>query len=228
MKTLSTSLLVLAFLSVAAPTLADREPDPGLIALSNQLIELEAKIETKLRADQKAWREASKSFRSGVANSLQAASLARHQMERAGLAIELTDAVESEDLRQAVLLRLAAVDLAIDEVAAAQMAEFNQLDAERDAALTALIQLMKRIRANQVELLGHLADKSLAKRLGQIDTGLIATAVTEARRLRANLEGGPAPGPSDLEAVRQRLDDRIADLQRFLSRLSRQSDESDE
>ena len=203
---------------LASPAVGAKKKAPdGLTKLSGEMVALEQKILEKLEADAKAWRAAVPLFEDAVSRQLQVATVERHRLERASLALDLGKSFASREARTAVLLTLAQVDLAIDDLARARMAELQRLEAERAQTLTRLIQLLKRIRTSQKELLAYLEDSSLSKKLGQIDVGLIATAVAEARRVRAALDGAEAA--VDFTAEQQRIENRLNEARELLRTL---------
>lgn len=190
----------------------------GTAGLARNMVNLLKLIEDKLNSDEQQLQEGWNRLLSGVESEVERGSIARHRMNRASLTVSNRSAWKDEQIREAVLLRLATVDLAIDELAQAQLAEIRELEAMRASSLHTLIGLIRSIRINQQELLAYLEDKSRARRLGELNAGSIAAAVTQARILTSEIDGRLSRPSSDFETERVRIEEAMTALQRFLRR----------
>ena len=218
-------LLLLGALSVSSVTGQNRKKAPsGLVQLSESMINLLHKIESRLETDQETVNQGWQAFLEGMALDIERGSLARHRLTRGRAARGLRTAWSNPNYREAVLLQLATVDLAIDELAAAQLEDLQALERERDRIYRELLALLKTIRVNQQELHLHLENRSAFRKLGEIDARAMASAVLAARQLVDRVRGElEASDRTDLEPERQRLQDSIEALQQLLDQLASMS-----
>lgn len=214
-------LLLSGALSLSPVTGQDRKKAPsGLVQLSESMVELLQKIEDRLEADRETVNRGWQTFLEGVALDVERGSLARHRLARGRVARGLRTAWSNPDYREAVLLQLATVDLAIDELAAAQLEDLQTLARERTRAYGQLLVLLKTIRTNQQELHLHLKHRSVFRKLGEIDARAMASALLAARQLVDRVQGELETSErTDLEPERQRLQDSIEALQQLLNQL---------
>ena len=202
--------ILFVLVAVAAPGAAG--PPAGLIKLSKDMTNALGKIEGKLEADLQQLDEGYAKHVEGAELLIANITEIRQEVERARLLVALGGLWSQEGLRQPALFGLAAVTMAVDDVGVAQLEEIRALEASRARAMRSLIDLIKRIRGNQSEILAYLEDDSLAKRLGELNVDVIAASVAEAQRLRAALEG-QIHREVDLEAEKQRVQASVQLLQ---------------
>lgn len=211
--------LALLFLSTdAAPA---KDAPAGIVQLSEKITGALDRIETKLRQDKQVWREAMEFYFGAVQSELAQARLKRREFRHAELALRLRTSWTKEPFRTAVLMRLAEIDLAADEVSDAQLRRLREIDGQRRDKLDRLIVLVSRLRTGQMELTRYLADTSLAKRVGEIDLSRVALAVAEARRLRKPPSAEQQQAQAEVEKERDRLEEAVKGFQEFLDILDR-------
>ena len=217
-------LFALVLLPLSAVPVSAKDAPAGIVQLSEKITGALDRIETKLRQDKQAWREAMEFYFGAVQAELAQARLKRREFRHAELALRLRTSWAKEPFRTAVLMRLAEIDLAADEVSGAQLRRLREIDGQRRAELDRLIALVSRLRTGQVELTRYLDDTSLSKRVGEIDLSRVALAVAEARRLRRPPEAGQQQTEADLEKERDRLEEAVKGFQDFLDVLDRAID----
>ena len=215
------TLFALSFLFLFPATVPARDAPDGIIQLSEKITGALDRIEEKLRHDKQAWQEAMEFYFGAVESELAQARLKRREFRHAELALRLRTSWTKEPFRTAVLMRLAEIDLAADEVSKVQLTRLRQIDGQRRAELDRLISLVSRLRIGQVELTRYLSDTSLSKRVGEIDLSRVARAVAEARRLRRSPAVEQKQAEADIEKERDRLEEAVKGFREFLDVLDR-------
>ena len=218
-RTRALAALSLLFLSPAAALAKDAPA--GIVHLSGKITGALDRIEKKLRQDKQAWQEAMEFYFGAVESELAQARLKRREFRHAELALRLRTSWTKEPFRTAVLMRLAEIDLAADEVSAARLRRLREIDGQRRAELDRLISLVSRLRIGQVELTRYLSDRSLSTRVGEIDLSRVALAVAEARRLRRSPAIGRERAAAAIEEERDRLEEAVRGFREFLDLLDR-------
>lgn len=218
-RTRALAALSLLFLSPA--TSLAKDAPAGIVRLSGKITGALDRIEKKLRQDKQAWREAMDFYFGAVESELAQARLKRREFRHAELALRLRTSWTKEPFRTAVLMRLAEIDLAADEVSAARLRRLREIDGQRRAELDRLISLVSRLRIGQVELTRYLSDTSLSKRVGEIDLSRVALAVTESRRLRRSAAIDREQAAAAIEEERDRLEEAVKGFREFLDLLDR-------
>lgn len=211
--------LSLLFLSPAAAPAKDAPA--GIVRLSEKITGALDRIEKKLRQDKQAWQAAMEFYFGAVESELAQARLKRREFRHAELALRLRTSWTKEPFRTAVLMRLAEIDLAADEVSAARLRRLREIDGHRRAELDRLISLVRRLRIGQVELTRYLSDTSLSRRVGEIDLSRVALAVAEARRLRRSPAVEQERAEAAIEQERDRLEEAVKGFREFLDVLDR-------
>ena len=214
-------LVALFLLPLSAPTATARDAPAGVVQLSEKITGALDRIERKLRQDKRVWQEAMEFYFGAVRSELTQARLKRREFQHAELALRLRTSWTKEPFRTAVLMRLAQIDLAADEVSAAQLRRLRDIDGQRRAQLDRLIALISRLRIGQAELTRYLADTSLSKRVGEIDLSGVALAVAEVRRLRATSAVERRDPQAEVAQERERLEKAVKGFQDFLDVLDR-------
>ena len=214
-------LFVLVLLPLSSGAVSAKDAPAGIVRLSEQITGALDRIETKLREDKKAWREAMEFYFGSIEAELAQARLKRREFRHAELALRLRTSWSKEPFRTAVLMRLAEIDLAADEVSEVQLRRLREIDGQRREELDRLIALVRRLRNGQVELTRYLADTSLSKRVGEIDLSRVALAVAEARRLRRPPSAGQQQSEADIEKERNRLEEAVKGFHGFLDVVER-------
>ena len=215
------TLFALSFLFLFPATAPAKDAPAGIIQLSERITGALDRIEEKLRHDKQAWQEAMEFYFGAVESELAQARLKRREFRHAELALRLRTSWTKEPFRTAVLMRLAEIDLAADEVSKVRLTRLRQLDGQRRAELDRLISLVSRLRIGQVELTRYLADTSLSKRVGEIDLSRVALAVAEARRLRRSPAVEQKQAEADIEKEQDRLEEAVKGFREFLDLLDR-------
>ena len=215
------TLFALSLLFLFPATAPAKDAPAGIVRLSEKITGALDRIEKKLRQDKRVWREAMEFYFGAVESELAQARLKRREFRHAELALRLRTSWTKEPFRTAVLMRLAEIDLAADEVSEAQLRRLREIDGQRRAELDRLISLVSRLRIGQVELTRYLSDTSLSKRVGEIDLSRVALAVAEARRLRRSSAVEQEPAEADVEKVRDRLEQAVKGFREFLDVLDR-------
>ncbi|MDE2928054.1 MAG: hypothetical protein OXT71_16795 [Acidobacteriota bacterium] len=216
-RTLFALFLVLLF-PAATPA---KDAPAGIVRLSEKITGALDRIEKKLRQDKQAWQEAMEFYYGAVESELAQARLKRREFRHAELALRLRTSWAKEPFRTAVLMRLAEIDLAADEVSAARLRRLREIDGQRRSGLDRLISLVSRLRIGQVELTRYLSDTSLSNRVGEIDLSRVALAVAEARRLRRSPSVGQEQAAAGIEEERDRLEEAVKGFREFLDVLDR-------
>ena len=214
-------LFALSFLFLFPATAPAKDAPAGIIQLSEKITGALDRIEEKLRHDKRAWREAMDFYFGAVESELAQSRLKRREFRHAELALRLRTSWAKEPFRTAVLMRLAEIDLAADEVSKAQLTRLREIDGQRRTELDRLISLVSRLRIGQVELTRYLSDTSLSKRVGEIDLSRVALAVAEARRLRRSPGVEEKLAEADIEKERARLEEAVKGFREFLDVLDR-------
>ena len=214
-------LFVLTLLPLYSGAVSAKDAPAGIVRLSEQITGALDRIETKLREDKQAWREAMEFYFGSIEAELAQARLKRREFRHAELALRLRTSWSKEPFRTAVLMRLAEIDLAADEVSEVQLRRLREIDGQRREELDRLIALVRRLRNGQVELTRYLADTSLSKRVGEIDLSRVALAVAEARRLRRPPSAGQQQSEADIEKERNRLEEAVKGFHGFLDVVER-------
>ena len=218
-RTRALAALSLLFLFPAAAPAKDASA--GIVRLSGKIAGALDRIEMKLRQDKQIWREAMEFYFGAVEAELAQARLKRREFRHAELALRLRTSWTKEPFRTAVLMRLAEIDLAADEVSAARLRQLREVDGQRRAELDRLISLVRRLRIGQMELTRYLSDTSLSKRVGEIDLSRVALAVAEARRLRRSPAVEREQAAAGIEEERDRLEEAVKGFREFLDLLDR-------
>ena len=211
----------LSLLLLFSATTPAKDAPAGIVRLSEKITGALDRIEKKLRQDKRAWQEAMEFYFGAVESELAQARLKRREFRHAELALRLRTSWAKEPFRTAVLMRLAEIDLAADEVSAAQLRRLREIDGRRRAELDRLISLVSRLRIGQVELTRYLSDTSLSKRVGEIDLSRVALAVSEARRLRRSPSVEQEQAEADIEEERNRLEEAVKAFREFLDVVDR-------
>lgn len=214
-------LFSLVLLPLSPGAVSAKDAPAGIVRLSEQISGALDRIETKLREDKQAWREAMEFYFGSIEAELAQARLKRREFRHAELALRLRTSWSKEPFRTAVLMRLAEINLAADEVSEVQLRRLREIDGQRRAELDRLIALVRRLRNGQVELTRYLADTSLSKRVGEIDLSRVALAVAEARRLRRPPSAGQQQSEADIEKERNRLEEAVKGFHGFLDVVER-------
>jgi len=214
-------LFALALLPLSPGTVPAKDAPAGIVRLSEKITGALDRIETKLRKDKQAWREAMEFYFDAVESELAQARLKRREFRHAELALRLRTSWSKEPFRTAVLMRLAEIDLAADEVSEVQLRRLREIDGQRRAELDRLIGLVRRLRTGQVELTRYLADTSLSKRVGEIDLSRVALAVAEARRLRRPPSAEQQQMQAEVDKERNRLEEAVRGFHDFLDVVER-------
>ena len=214
-------LFALSLLPLATGVAPAKDAPAGVVQLSEKIVGALDRIEQKLRRDRQVWQEAMEFYFGSVQSELSQASLKRREFQHAELALRLRTSWAKEPFRTAVLMRLAQIDLAADEVSEAQLRRLRTIDGQRRAVLDRLIALVSRLRTGQLELTRYLADASLAKRVGEIDLSRIAVALAEARSLGRPPAGDRQRTEAEVEKERERLAEAVKGFQDFLDFLDR-------
>lgn len=214
-------LFALALLPLSSETALAKDAPAGIVQLSEKITGALDRIERKLRQDKQAWREAMEFYFDAVESELAQARLKRREFRHAELALRLRTSWTKEPFRTAVLMRLAEIDLAADEVSKAQLTQLREIDGQRRAELDRLISLVSRLRIGQMELTRYLSDTSLSKRVGEIDLSRVALAVAEARRLRRSPADEQDQAAADVEKEQDRLEEAVKGFREFLDVLDR-------
>lgn len=215
------ALVALSLLILSSAMALAKDAPAGIVRLSERITGALDRIEKKLRQDKQAWREAMEFYFGAVESELAQARLKRREFRHAELALRLRTSWTKEPFRTAVLMRLAEIDLAADEVSAARLRRLREIDGQRRAELDRLISLVSRLRIGQVELTRYLSDTSLSKRVGEIDLSRVALAVAEARRLRRSPAVDREQAEADIEKERDRLEEAVKGFRDFLDVLDR-------
>ncbi|MCY3777685.1 MAG: hypothetical protein OXH11_17050 [Candidatus Aminicenantes bacterium] len=217
-----TRILCALSLLLLFPAITPAKDAPaGIVRLSEKITGALDRIEKKLRQDERAWQEAMEFYFGAVESELARARLKRREFRHAELALRLRTSWAKEPFRTAVLMRLAEIDLAADEVSAAQLRRLREIDGRRRAELDRLISLVSRLRIGQVELTRYLSDTSLSRRVGEIDLSRVALAVSEARRLRRPPSVEQEQAEADIEEERNRLEEAVKAFREFLDVVDR-------
>lgn len=219
--TRSRTVFAVSLLFLSPATVPAKDAPAGIVQLSERITDALDRIETKLRQDKRAWQEAMEFYFGAVGSELAQARLKRREFRHAELALRLRTSWAKEPFRTAVLMRLAEIDLAADEVSEVQLRRLREIDGQRRAALDRLISLVSRLRIGQVELTRYLSDTSLSKRVGEIDLSRVALAVAEARRLRRSPAVEQEQAEADVEKERDRLEEAVKGFREFLDVLDR-------
>ncbi len=219
--TRASTLFALVLLPLSAGAAPAKDAPAGLVQLSEKITGALDRIEKKLRHDKQAWQEAMEFYFGAVQSELTQARLTRREFQHAELALRLRTSWTKEPFRTAVLMRLAEIDLAADEVSAAQLRRLRGIDGQRRAELDRLIALVSRLRIGQLELTRYLSDTSLSKRIGEIDLSRVALAVAEARRLRRSPAVEQEKAEAVVEKERDRLEEAVEGFREFLDVLDR-------
>ena len=214
-------LFALALLPLSSETALATDAPAGIVQLSEKISGALDRIERKLRQDKQAWREAMEFYFDAVESELAQARLKRREFRHAELALRLRTSWTKEPFRTAVLMRLAEIDLAADEVSKAKLARLREIDGQRRAELDRLISLVSRLRIGQMELTRYLSDTSLSKRVGEIDLSRVALAVAEARRFRGSHAVEQEQAEADVEKEQDRLEEAVKGFREFLDVLDR-------
>ena len=215
------TLFALSLLVLSPATVSARDAPAGIVQLSERITDALDRIETKLRQDKRAWQEAMEFYFGAVESELAQARLKRREFRHAGLALRLRTSWTKEPFRTAVLMRLAEIDLAADEVSEARLRRLREIDGRRRAELDRLVSLVSRLRTGQVELTRYLSDRSLSKRVGEIDLSRVALAVAEARRLRRGSTVEQEREEAAVAKERDRLEEAVKGFREFLDVLDR-------
>ena len=215
------TLVALCLLYLFPATALAKDSPAGIVRLSEKITGALDRIEKKLRQDKQSWQEAMEFYFGAVEAELAQARLKRREFRHAELALRLRTSWTREPFRTAVLMRLAEIDLAADEVSAARLRRLREIDGQRRAELDRLISLVSRLRIGQVELTRYLSDRSLSKRIGEIDLSRVALAVAEARRLRRSPAAGQEQAEAAIEQERDRLEEAVKGFREFLDVLDR-------
>ena len=96
------SLLALSLLALSPATAAAKDAPAGIVRLSERITEALDRIETKLRQDKQAWREAMEFYFGAVESELAQARLKRREFRHAELALRLRTSWTKEPFRTAV------------------------------------------------------------------------------------------------------------------------------
>ncbi len=214
-RNLLTGLALLGFAVCARAA-----PPQGLIDSSKQMIDYLQEIESKLVADQPALNTGFENFMDGAGTLVDNLSDGRKEMERQQILLDLQSVWDDSRFRKPVLYRIAQVNLAVDDIAIAQLDAIRGLEIKRRAAYRELIAQVKSLRRNQAALLEYLADDSASKQLGELNVGLLATSVAEAKTLRNKLNG-VVDEEIDVDEEREALQRAVDNLQRLLDRIER-------
>lgn len=214
-------LFALSLLLLFPATTPAKDAPAGIVRLSEKITGALDRIEEKLRQDERAWQEAMEFYFGAVESELAQARLKRREFRHAELALRLRTSWAKEPFRTAVLMRLAEIDLAADEVSAARLRRLREIDGRRRAELDRLTSLVSRLRIGQVELTRYLSDTSLSKRVGEIDLSRVALAVSEARRLRRSPSVEQEQAEADIEEERNRLEEAVKAFREFLDLVDR-------
>lgn len=214
-------LFALFLLPLSTGPAPAKEAPAGIVQLSERITGALDRIERKLREDKQAWQEAMEFYFGAVRAELAQARLMRREFQHAELALRLRTSWTKEPFRTSVLMRLAQIDLAADEVSEAQLRRLREIDGQRRAELDRLIALVSRLRMGQVELTRYLADTSLSRRVGEIDLSRVALAVAEARRLRRPPAETQQQTQAGVEKERDRLEEALKGFHGFLDVLER-------
>lgn len=215
------TLFALSLLSLSPATVPAKDAPAGIVRLSERVADALDRIETKLRQDKQAWQEAMEFYFGAVESELGQARLKRREFRHAELALRLRTSWTKEPFRTAVLMRLAEIDLAADDVSEAQLRRLREIDGQRRAELDRLISLVSRLRIGQVELTRYLSDSSLSQRIGEIDLSRVALAVAEVRRLRGATTFQQKRAEAEVERERDRLEETVKGFREFLDVLDR-------
>lgn len=215
------TLFALFLLLLFPSTTPAKDAPAGIVRLSEKITGALDRIEKKLRQDKQAWQEAMEFYYGAVESELAQARLKRREFRHAKLALRLRTSWAKEPFRTAVLMRLAEIDLAADEVSAAQLRRLREIDGQRRDGLDRLISLVSRLRIGQVELTRYLSDTSLSKRVGEIDLSRVALAVAEARRLRRSPSVEQEQAEAGIEEEQDRLEEAVRGFREFLDVLDR-------
>ncbi len=214
-------LFALALLPLSCEMALAKDAPAGIVQLSEKVTGALDRIERKLRQDKQAWLEAMEFYFDAVESELAQARLKRREFRHAELALRLRTSWTKEPFRTAVLMRLAEIDLAADDVSKARLTRLREIDGQRRAELDRLISLVSRLRIGQVELTRYLSDTSLSKRVGEIDLSRVALAVAEARRLRRSPAVEQAQAEANVEKEQDRLEEAVKGFREFLDVLDR-------
>ncbi len=214
--TRASTLFALVLLPLSAGAAPAKDAPAGLVQLSEKITGALDRIEKKLRHDKQAWQEAMEFYFGAVQSELTQARLTRREFQHAELALRLRTSWTKEPFRTAVLMRLAEIDLAADEVSAAQLRRLRGIDGQRRAELDRLIALVSRLRIGQLELTRYLSDTSLSKRIGEIDLSRVAP-----RRLRRSPAVEQEKAEAVVEKERDRLEEAVEGFREFLDVLDR-------
>lgn len=214
MKTLATLVSSALILACAIHPVSAAAPS-GLIESSRQMIAYLEEIENKLVADQAALNDGFGDLLNGAQTTVDLAADFRKQMELQRILLGMHGAWDDTRFRKPILYSVAQLNLAVDDIAAAQMTDIRALESSRRSAMRTLIGLVRALRKNQQELVDYLADESASKRLGELNVGLIATTITEAKELRAALDG-KVDEDVDIDEEKKKLQSAVDNLQRLL------------
>ena len=214
-----TALISLALLA-SVMQFASAAPPSGLIESSRQMIAYLQEVESKLVADQATLNDGFGDLIDGAQTAVSLAADFRKQMELQRILLGLHSVWDDQRFRKPVLYSIAQVNLAVDEIAASQMIDVRSLENSRKSGMSTLIGLVRALRKNQQELVDYLADESASKRLGELNIGLIATSVAEAKELRNALDG-KADATVDVDEEKKNLQNAVDNLQRLLELIDR-------
>ena len=209
-----TKLVLLAVLVIAPVLNAQQRGQSAIVDLSELLVDYLGRVEKKLVDDKERWTKSMDLVESSAEDLQNAAVLDRQQSLRAEAILRYRNAWKDEAFRRPILLRIAEVDMAMDQVSQAELARLRAINARRSASFDALVELVRQLKTGQQELTAYLKDSSLSRKLGEIDVSLVSVAITEAKTLRTSLAGEEAT--VNLEAERGRLQKAIDGFRNFL------------
>ena len=208
--------ILLACCVVPSLQAADRRQPNAVAALARNMIDTLQKIEVQISDDEAKISEGWDNILKGAAHHIEAEAFARHRIYRSEIITAAGHDWNDPKSREVVLLQLATVDLAIDDVVAAEHTFLRGQESARSQALRELLQLLRQIRSSQLEFLRYLEDESAAKKLGDLNTSLIASAVVEGKELREELKGRAQRSNAELTRQKEQLEKTLQTLLELL------------
>ena len=196
------------------------EAPQGLIDSSRHMMDYLHEVESKLISDQKKLNDGFGDLMNGAETLVTNISDFRKEMERQQVLLDLHSVWHDKQFREPVLYSIAQVNLAVDDIATAQLDDIRALELKRRAALRELIGLVGTVHRNQSKLLDYIADDSASRRLGELNVSVLAASVAEAKILRNTLNGVVDEEVSVAEE-QEELQRAIDKLQRILDRAGR-------
>jgi hypothetical protein len=192
--------------------------DVEIANLVESMIQVEIAIITNLESSEKqlhvAYQKAAKAASDRSLNTV----LARTAAAQAEVLLALKKyQLTTPDLRRAVLSKAAELQYAISDLQAAEVEGLNELIAARKEALALLIKQIKGSKAQHEELLKYLRDKSLARKVNDLDVSFIGLAYGEAVNVEAALSGKAKPNEEELTKRREAVEDSLKGIQRLLT-----------